>query len=165
MNSQRRRQLLFLAAGLCCTVLTYLAINSRLEPSQFRPPAFSSRAILMNDAPVAATPSPANDFTANAAVINAIDQLVATAGSADLTETKVKQISDEISKRIAEYVAERLAAAAAAAAGHASTAAPLPGCLRSPAAACAGRHQQAINETGKNGTKFGCAALQSNFFG
>lgn len=112
----RRAPLSKLTAGLIfISFLIYLVIMNRLEVGQFArgadPASFSSR-MLMNH-PASGS---ANDGTnlretiSNSGVIGAIDNMVNQIGAAgtDLTESRVKDISQEIAKQIADYVVQRL---------------------------------------------------------
>lgn len=96
---------------ICC--LVYLAIQNRLETGQFgrSPSSFSSR-MLMNHPVASGSIENGNlrDTISNSGVISAIDSMVHQIGAAgtELTETRVKDISQEIAKQIADYVVQRL---------------------------------------------------------
>ena len=97
-----------LTAGLVCGLLVYLVINSRLEggPYQFVrpvPSAFNSR-MLMNLQDSLSI----RESISNSGVISAIDSMVQQISAGDLTDAKVKSISQEIGKQIADYVVQKL---------------------------------------------------------
>ena len=99
-----------LTAGLVCGLLVYLVINSRLEGGSYqfvRPPvlAFNSRMLMNLDRSDSVS---IRESISNSGVISAIDSMVQQMSAGDLTEAKVKSISDEIGKQIAAYVVQKL---------------------------------------------------------
>lgn len=97
-----------LTAGLVCGLLVYLVINSRLEGGTYQfvrpaPSAFNSR-MLMNLQDSLSI----RESISNSGVISAIDSMVQQISAGDLTDAKVKSISQEIGKQIADYVVQKL---------------------------------------------------------
>lgn len=104
----RRSQWSTLTAGLFCGLLVYLVIISRLEGGSYQfvrtaPSAFNSR-MLMNLQDSLSI----RESISNSGVISAIDSMVQQISSGDLTDAKVKSISQEIGKQIADYVVQKL---------------------------------------------------------
>lgn len=108
-----------LTAGLLfVSFLIYLVIINRLEVGQSGrvadPASFSSRMLMNLPSSGSGDGNNLHDTISNSGVITAIDNMVNQIGVAgsDLTETRVKDISNEIAKQIADYVVQRLGKAA-----------------------------------------------------
>jgi hypothetical protein len=104
-----------LAAGLFfISFLIYLVIITRLEGGQFGhvadPASFSSRMLMNHPASGSGDGSILHETISNSGVITAIDNMVNQIGTAgtELTENRVKDISNEIAKQIADYVVQKL---------------------------------------------------------
>ena len=104
-----------LTAGLLCiSFLVYLVIINSLDGSQFGrvadPASFSSRMLMNHAASGPNDGSNLHETISNSGVISAINNMVNQIGSAgtELTENRVKDISQEIAKQIADYVVQRL---------------------------------------------------------
>lgn len=96
--------------------LIYLVMMNRLEMGQFGrvpdPSSFSSRMLMNHPASSSSSGDNIRETISNSGVIGAIDNMVHQIGAAgtDLTESRVKHISEEIAKQIADYVVQRLGA-------------------------------------------------------
>lgn len=104
-----------MAAGLFfICFLIYLVIITRLESGQFGtvsdPASFSSRMLMNHPTSGSGDGILLHDTISNSGVITAIDNMVNQIGTAgtELTETRVKDISNEIAKQIADYVVQKL---------------------------------------------------------
>lgn len=76
------------------------------------PSSFSSRMLMNHPASSSSSGDTIRETISNSGVIGAIDNMVHQIGAAgtDLTESRVKHISEEIAKQIADYVVQRLGA-------------------------------------------------------
>lgn len=114
MVAQRAPLSKLMACFFVVSFLIYLVIMNRLEVGQFArvadPASFSSRMLMNHPASGSGDGSNLRETISNSGVIGAIDSMVNQIGAAgtELTESRVKDISQEIAKQIADYVVQRL---------------------------------------------------------